>query len=60
MTQSIYGDLYQFSEMSGRMNMPVHQYLLATEPAIMFSTGTSSQAEWILPQIETILGGMGT
>ncbi|WP_400219982.1 oxygen-binding di-iron domain-containing protein [Methanomethylophilus alvi] len=57
MTQSIYGDLYQFSEMSGRMNMPVHQYLLATEPAIMFSTGTSSQAEWILPQIETILGG---
>ena len=51
MTQSIYGDLYQFSEMSGRMNMPVHQYLLATEPAIMFSTGISSQAEWILPQI---------
>lgn len=57
MTQPVYGNLYQFSEMSGRMNMPVHQYLLAADPAIMFSTGTSSQAEWILPQIEAILGG---
>ncbi len=37
--------------------MPVHQYLLAADPAIMFSTGTASQAEWILPQIETVLGG---
>lgn len=57
MPQPIYGKLYQFSEMSGRMSMPVHQYLLATDPAIMFATGTASQADWILPQVETILGG---
>ena len=57
MIQPIFGSLYQFSEISGRMSMPVHQYLLAADPAIMFSTGTASQAEWILPQIETVLGG---
>jgi flavorubredoxin len=39
------------------MSMPVHQYLLATEPAVMFATGTASQAAWILPRIEQILGG---
>ncbi|MCQ2070046.1 MAG: flavoprotein [archaeon] len=55
--QPLYGQLYQFSEVMGRMSLPVHQYLLATEPSVMFATGTSTQADWILPQIELLLEG---
>ena len=53
----IFGKLYQFSQNVGMMAMPVHQYLLASDPPIMFATGTASQAEWILPRIDRILGG---
>lgn len=36
--------------------MPMHQYLLATEPSVMFATGSFGQAEWILPEVSHILG----
>ena len=39
------------------MDFTIHQYLLATEPSILFATGTVQQAERSLPEIEEILGG---
>ena len=57
MAEPIYGKLYQFTNLTGNMNLPAHQYLLATEPSVMFATGVYSQAKWILPHIEEILGG---
>lgn len=56
MAEQIEGRLYQFTELTGKMSMPMHQYLLASDPAIMFATGNYSQAEWILPEISHILG----
>ena len=57
MAEPIYGKLYQFTNLAGNMNLPAHQYLLATNPSVMFATGVFSQAKWILPEIDEILGG---
>ena len=56
-TDPLFGNLYRFSEFTGNMSLPRQQYLLAGYPAIMFATGTHAQAEWILPEIDRILGG---
>ncbi len=48
--------LYQFSIYIPPMNFTIHQYLLDTDPAILFATGTAQQAEKILPDIKKILG----
>jgi len=56
MTEPISGNLYQFTEMTGKMALPMHQYLLASDPSVMFATGNYAQAEWILPEIHKILG----
>lgn len=55
--QNIYKNLYQFSIYIPPMDFTIHQYLLATEPAILFATGTAPQAEATLPQIKEILEG---
>lgn len=39
------------------MDFTIHQYLLASDPAILFAAGTVQQAEKILPQIMEILAG---
>lgn len=54
--EPIYKNLYQFSTYIPPMDFTIHQYLLASEPAIMFATGTLQLAEMILPQIKEILG----
>ncbi len=56
MPQPVYGKLHQFTDLGGQMSLPVHQYLLNTDPAVMFATGYHGQAEWILPQVKSILG----
>ncbi len=48
--------LYQFSIYIPPMDFTIHQYLLDTEPAILFAAGTVQQAEVILPEIKEILG----
>ena len=53
--EKIYQDLYQFSGYIPSMEFTIHQYLLASEPAILFASGTVQQAEHILPQIKSIL-----
>lgn len=57
MTEPINGNLYQFTEMKGKMSLPMHQYLLASGPSVLFATGSCAQAEWILPEVVRILGG---
>lgn len=57
MAQQVFGKLYQFTDLGGQMSLPVHQYLLATEPSVMFATGSYQQADWILPQIKNVLKG---
>ncbi len=57
MAEPIFGKLYQFTNLAGNMNLPSHQYLLASDPSVMFATGEYSQAKWILPKIDEILGG---
>ncbi len=56
MPQPVYGKLHQFTDLGGQMSLPVNQYLLSTTPSVMFATGNHGQAEWILPQIKSILG----
>lgn len=53
----IYQNLYQFTTYIAPMDFTIHQYLLATEPAILFAAGTIQQAKAILPQIKKILSG---
>lgn len=55
--QSIFQNLYQFSIYIPPMDFTIHQYLLASEPAILFAAGTVRQAESILPQIKEGLNG---
>lgn len=57
MPDAVFDRLYRFTALNGQMNLPVNQYLLATEPSVMFATGSYDQATWILPQIKEILGG---
>lgn len=55
--ENIYKDLYQFSVYIPPMDFSIHQYLLASDPAILFAAGTVQQAEHVLPEIKSILGG---
>jgi len=48
--------LYQFSMYIPPMDFPIHQYLLATDPAILFAAGTAQQAASILPEVQKVLG----
>lgn len=49
-------NLYQFSVYIPPINFTIHQYLLNTDPAILFAAGTAQQAEAILPDLKQILG----
>lgn len=53
----IYPNLYQFTTYIPPMDFTIHEYLLASEPAILFAAGTMQQAKAILPQIREILNG---
>lgn len=52
----IHENLYQFTTYIPPMDFTLHQYLLATEPAILFATGTVEDAKRNLQQIRAILG----
>lgn len=49
-------NLYQFSVYIPPMDFTIHQYLYASDPAILFAAGTVQQAESILPDVQEILG----
>lgn len=49
-------NLYQFSLYIPPLDFTIHQYLLATDPAILLAAGTVRQAEAILPKLKEILG----
>lgn len=49
-------NLYQFSVYIPPMDFTIHQYLLASDPAILFAAGTVQQAEMIVPDIRKVLG----
>ena len=53
--QRIYKNLYQYSVYLAPMDFTIHQYLLASEPAILFAAGTVQQAAHTLPQIKAVL-----
>ena len=53
--KEIFKNLYQFSTYIPQMDFTIHQYLAATEPAILFAAGTVQQAEKTLPEIQKIL-----
>ncbi|MBR1445309.1 MAG: MBL fold metallo-hydrolase [Firmicutes bacterium] len=57
--KEIYKNLYQFSVYIPPMDFTIHQYLLASDPAILFAAGTVQQAETVLPEIQKILGDRG-
>lgn len=48
--------LYQFSTYIPPMDFTIHQYLLASDPAILFAAGTAQQAGATLPDIKKVLG----
>jgi flavorubredoxin len=50
-------NLFQFSIYIPPMDFTIHQYLLATEPSILFAAGTVQQARSIIPEIRKVLGG---
>lgn len=52
----IHENLYQFTTYIPLVDFTLHQYLLATEPAILFATGTMEDAKRNLPQIREVLG----
>lgn len=54
--KAIRNNLYQFSLYIPPMDFTIHQYLLNTDPAILFAAGTVQQAAAILPDLKTILG----
>ena len=49
-------NLYQFSVYIPPMDFTIHQYLLDTDPAVLFAAGTVQQAEAILPDLKKVLG----
>lgn len=53
----ISNNLFQFSVYIPPMDFTIHQYLLTSDPAILFATGSIQQAESVLPQIKEILNG---
>lgn len=54
--KEIRNNLYQFSLYIPPMDFTIHQYLLNTDPAILFAAGTVQQAAAILPDLKAILG----
>ncbi|MGN0194779.1 MAG: MBL fold metallo-hydrolase [Pseudoramibacter sp.] len=54
--KKINDQLYQFSIYIPPMDFTIHQYLLNTDPAILFAAGTVRQAEAILPDLKAVLG----
>ena len=50
-------NLYQMTTYIQPMDFTIHQYLLATNPAILFATGTYEDAKKNLPFIKEILDG---
>jgi flavorubredoxin len=54
--KKINDQLYQFSVYIPPMDFTIHQYLLNTDPAILFAAGTVQQAEAILPDLKAVLG----
>ena len=54
--KAIRNNLYQFSLYIPPMDFTIHQYLLNTDPAILFAAGTVQQAAAMLPDLKTILG----
>lgn len=54
---TIYKNLHQFTTYIPPMDFTIHEYLLASEPAILFATGTMQQASSILPEIQKVLAG---
>lgn len=53
----IHPKLFQSTMYIPPMDFTIHRYLLATDPAVLFATGTLSEAERDLPEVERILGG---
>lgn len=53
----IYKNLYQFTSYIPAMDFTIHQYLLASDPAVLFATGEMDQARKILPEIRETLKG---
>lgn len=53
----IHKNLYQFTVYIPPMDFTIHQYLLASDPAILLATGGMDQARTILPQIREALKG---
>lgn len=51
----IYKNLYQFTNYIPPMDFTIHQYLLNSDPAVLFAAGTVQQAENSLPTIKKIL-----
>lgn len=49
-------DFYQFSTYIPPIDFTIHQYLLATDPSILFASGTCHEAEENIPVIRNILG----
>lgn len=54
--KKIYENLYQFTTYIPPMDFTIHQYLLASDPAIVFATGTQKEAAENLATIKEILG----
>lgn len=53
----IYQNLYQFINYIPPMDFTIHQYLLNSDPAVLFAAGTVQQAETVLPMMKEILNG---
>jgi flavorubredoxin len=49
-------DLYQFTQSLDFMKFTLHQYLLDCSEPMLIATGTTQQAETIIPEIKNILG----
>lgn len=55
--ENIYENLYQFTTYIPPMDFTIHQYLLASDPAILFAAGGIKEAQANLPKIKKILNG---
>ena len=54
--KKIYENLYQFTTYIPSMDFTIHQYLLTSDPAIVFATGTQKEAAENLATIKEVLG----
>ena len=53
----IFPGLHRFTVTVPSLGFTIHHYLLASEPAVLFATGTMDEAKSSLPEIESILNG---